>query len=82
MNGPRPICAGCQKPTTWTKPVCDDCMRAVGETPTQYCPLCESVMLLANTQLLKADKFGVHYTKTGGYAGKCSAGNPGGNSSG
>jgi len=48
-------------------------MRAAGETPLEYCALCESAMLLANTQIQRADKFGIHYTKTGGYAGKCTA---------
>lgn len=45
MNGPRPICAGCEKPTTWHKPICDDCLIAAGETPRPYCALCDAVGL-------------------------------------
>lgn len=66
MNCPRPICAGCEKPmNVWGKPICDDCLRATGEVPRPYCPLCE-VGLLVN-------QHGIHTTKTGGYAGICAA---------
>lgn len=66
MNGPRPICAGCEKPTTWQKPICDECLIAAGETLRPYCALCDAVGL-------KVDSHGVHTTKTGGYAGMCAA---------
>jgi hypothetical protein len=59
--------------TTWGKPLCDDCLRAAGDIPVAYCALCESAVMLTNSPIQKADKFGVHYTKTGGYAGKCYA---------
>lgn len=45
----------------------------MGETPLEYCALCESALTLANSPIVKADKFGAHYTKTGGYAGRCTA---------
>jgi predicted amidophosphoribosyltransferase len=73
MNGPNIVCAGCGKPTTLRKPVCDDCMRAGGTTPMEYCPLCVSSLMLADSPILAADRFGVHYTRAGGYAGKCTA---------
>jgi hypothetical protein len=34
VTGPGPVCAGCQKPTSFYKPICDDCMRASGQVPT------------------------------------------------
>jgi hypothetical protein len=33
MNGPNLVCAGCNKPTTLYKPICDECMRASGQEP-------------------------------------------------
>lgn len=73
MNGPRLICAACGDTTTINKPICDACVRAAGGTPVEYCSLCESSVMLVNSPILAADKFGVHHTKAGGYAGKCTA---------
>lgn len=39
MNGPNLVCAGCQKPTTLYKPICDECMRACGQEPRPECEL-------------------------------------------
>lgn len=65
MNGPNVVCAGCGKPTTLNKPVCDRCL--MGITPgASFCELCAAG--------LPTDKHGYyHLTKTGGYAGKCAA---------
>lgn len=68
MRGPGLVCAGCQKPTTIFKPICDACLIAAGETPRAFCALCEVG--------LRTDGHGMHQTKTGGYAGKCTALNP------
>ena len=66
MNGPNVVCAGCREPTTLNKPVCDRCLGVAIGTPVERCPLCEAG--------LATDKHGYyHLTKTGGYAGKCSA---------
>lgn len=65
MSGPRPICAGCGCLTEFGKPLCDDCFEASGGVLQPYCSLCEAG--------LAVDKFGLHTTKTGGYAGKCAA---------
>lgn len=69
MNGPQLVCAGCQKPTTLTKPVCDDCMRAAGVEPVAHCVLCEAA-LYRDSAVLPAER-GVHKTRGGGYAGRC-----------
>ena len=71
MNGPQIICAGCEKPTTPSKPICDDCMRGTGLVPTAYCALCEAARLFA-LQILPA-KNGLHMTEAGGYVGRCTA---------
>lgn len=76
MNGPQVVCAGCGAPTSIYAPLCKECARnyveLVGEIPT--CVLCESREWPINsTTVLPADKFGIHYTATGGYAGKCTA---------
>lgn len=74
MKGPGVVCFACHKPTTLQKPICDAC-RGIAGTPdheTPYCSLCEAG--------LAVDKFGQHTTKTGGYAGKCSAVQPSGES--
>lgn len=75
MNGPNVVCAGCGAPTGLFAPLCKDCARnyveLVGEIPT--CPLCDSMGWPIHAPILPADKFGIHYTKAGGYAGKCSA---------
>lgn len=66
MNGPNPICAGCgELMKVWGKPLCDKCMCVAGMEPTEYCALCEAG--------LKTDKHGLHLTKAGGYAGKCTS---------
>lgn len=65
MNGPRIVCAGCGEPTTEFKPICDKCLTATGETPRAFCALCEAGLVV--------DKVGVHTTRNGGYAGKCTA---------
>lgn len=66
VNGPNPICAGCGEPMkVWGKPICDDCLIATGVEPVEFCALCETG--------LKTDKHGLHLTKAGGYAGKCTA---------
>jgi predicted amidophosphoribosyltransferase len=66
VNGPNPICAGCGEiMKVWGKPICDKCLSASGVEPAEFCALCEGG--------LKADKFGLHLTKAGGYAGKCTA---------
>lgn len=33
MAGPNLVCAGCSKPTSLYKPVCDDCLRLAGHEP-------------------------------------------------
>jgi hypothetical protein len=75
MNGPNVVCAGCGAPTSIYAPLCTECARnyvaLVGEIPP-VCPLCNS-SLYGEPKIKPADKFGIHYTMTGGYAGKCSA---------
>lgn len=71
MTGPRLLCAACGKETTPTKPVCDACLIAAGETPTPFCALCEA-SLVKGGGVLPAEH-GIHKTKAGGYAGKCAA---------
>ena len=74
MNGPSIVCAGCGGPTSMYAPLCEECARnyiaIVGEIPT--CSLCESMQWPIKAPIRPADKFGIHYTLTGGYAGKCS----------
>lgn len=72
MNGPKLVCAGCAAPTSLGKPVCDDCMGLFAEIGHPVCPLCNS-SLYGEPKVQPADKFGIHYTKAGGYAGRCSA---------
>ncbi len=74
MNGPQVVCAGCAKPTSLGKPVCDDCTGLMAEVGHPICPLCQSIEWPIKAPIRPADKFGIHYTETGGYAGKCSAG--------
>lgn len=66
MNGPQPICAGCGTATTLFKPVCDDCIRASGQTPIN-CVFCLSGHY-------PEIRHGLHYNDAGGYVGKCSDG--------
>lgn len=43
MNGPGLVCAGCGKPTTLFKPVCDICLSMTGDTELlagRTCPDC------------------------------------------
>lgn len=67
MNGPQIVCAGCGAPTSIYAPLCKQCahnyVELVGEIPS--CALCDSG--------LTVDRHGIHTTKTGGYAGLCSA---------
>jgi predicted amidophosphoribosyltransferase len=64
MTGPTIVCFACGSPTGEFKPFCDDCARfwqaEVGYVP--FCTLCEK----GYTEL-----HGLHYTKSGGYAGRC-----------
>ncbi len=75
MIDPQVVCAGCGAPTSIYAPLCRQCARnyveLVGKIPT--CPLCESIEWPMKAPIRPADKFGIHYTATGGYAGKCSA---------
>lgn len=73
MNGPQVICAGCGEPTSIHKPVCDACRGLFAEVGHPTCALCESIELPIKAPIRPADKFGIHYTKDGGYAGKCTA---------
>jgi hypothetical protein len=59
---PQPICVGCGTPTTIFKPVCDECLRAVGEVPIT-CVFC----LVGRYSVRQ----GLHYAGDGGYVGKC-----------
>jgi len=65
-DGPKPICAGCGVlMTTFGQPMCGECTRMITcAQPEQYCSLCLSSAGLTL-------KGGLHYTKDGGYAGKC-----------
>lgn len=65
MSGPQIICFGCGELTTMQKPVCDNCLRASGQVPVNFCSLCEAGLL--------RDPHGQHVTTAGGYAGKCTA---------
>jgi len=71
MSGPSLVCAGCGDPTTLLKPVCDDCLRMAGEAVTGYCALCD-ISFRADSPV-QAASGGVHLTKSGGYAGRCTA---------
>lgn len=63
--GPRPVCAGCGVLLPgFGQPMCGECTRLSGFEPETHCPLCLSSHLTL--------KGGLHYNKTGGYAGKCS----------
>lgn len=69
MNGPRVVCFGCGEPTSLSKPICDRCRGLTGvpdSKPEPYCALCE--------RGLPVDKWGLHTSTGGGYAGKCTAG--------
>lgn len=75
MNGPRIVCAGCGEPTSLYKPVCDDCRAlhdevAAGFGVERYCVLCEQGLSVEH---------GMHKTKTGGHAGRCTASSIGAN---
>lgn len=72
MTGPQVVCAGCGEPTSLGKPVCDECRSLFAEVGHPTCPLCESMEWPTKAPIQPADKFGIHYTLTGGYAGKCS----------
>jgi len=65
MNGPRLICFGCSKDTTMLKPVCDDCLGLGGEVRRSICMLCEAGLLV--------DALGMHQSRDGGHAGRCTA---------
>ena len=67
MNGPRIVCAGCGRPTTLAMPICARCG---GKSPEPFCVFCESA-LNPKSVLAPADGNGFHYTKSGGYAGRC-----------
>lgn len=75
MNGPQVVCAACGAPTSIYAPLCKECARnyvdIVGDIPS--CILCESMGWPMKADILPADKFGIHYTKAGGYAGKCTS---------
>lgn len=66
MNGPEVVCAGCGAPTSIYAPLCKQCARnyveLVGEIPS--CELCDAGFPVEN---------GMHKTKSGGHAGRCSA---------
>lgn len=66
MNGPQVVCAGCGAPTSIYAPLCKQCARnyveLVGEIPA--CELCDAGFPVEH---------GMHKTKTGGHAGRCSA---------
>lgn len=65
-NGsPQLICAGCAKPTSIGKPVCDDCISLFAEVGHPVCMLCDAGML--------RDAQGMHHTAGGGHAGRCTA---------
>ena len=66
MSGPKPICAGCGVlMTVFGQPMCSECARMLTfAQPEPFCHLCLSKGLTL--------KGGLHYNKTGGYAGKCS----------
>jgi hypothetical protein len=63
MVEPQIVCAGCGCPTNAFKPLCEDCLEVLDEIGTKVCLLCDQGML--------KDANGLHFTKTGGYAGKC-----------
>ena len=67
MNGPQVVCAGCGAPTSIYAPLCKQCARnyveLVGEIPS--CALCDAGLPIGRP--------GMHCTKTGGYAGRCTA---------
>ena len=67
MNGPKVVCAGCGIEIRVGPPLCPECAaRWRGELPEVRCSLCD--------EGLPTDKHGYyHLTKTGGYAGKCTA---------
>lgn len=77
MSGPNVVCAGCGGPTTLDRPICAKC-NAIMLSADSVCPLCNS-SLYRDAKIKPADKFGIHYTTTGGYAGKCSAASISGN---
>lgn len=69
MNGPQVVCAGCARPTSIHKPVCDECRGLFAEVGHPVCLLCENGMA--------RDERGFHLTATGGHAGRCYAFNAG-----
>lgn len=71
MNGPQIVCAGCGAPTSLGAPVCLKCAAGILNADN-VCPLCNSA-LYGEPKIKPADRFGIHYTVNGGYAGKCSA---------
>lgn len=67
IRGPILVCAGCFKPTSMWKPICNECLIATGVRPND-CILC----LSGKFEL----RDGLHYHTGGGYAGKCIAPEP------
>ncbi len=79
MKGPKVICAACDCPTSIHTPLCADCQVLMAEVRHPFCSLCERAFYSMSDVL--PPEHGIHKTRKGGHAGRCTANKPSGSQS-